>query len=127
MAVLLAVVAALGLLGTLTINVLERSREIGVLRAIGAGDGAVTQLVLVEALVIALLGWLVALPLSLPIGRLLSDAIGQLFLGSSLEFRYSTTGAFVWLGLLLVLAAAASLVPARRAARLPVRRVLTYE
>jgi putative ABC transport system permease protein len=127
MAVLLAVVASLGLLGTLSINVLERSREIGVLRAIGAGDGAVTQLVLVEALVVAGLGWLLALPLSYPIGRLLSDAVGRLFLGSALEFRYSTTGAFVWLGLLLALATAASLVPARRAARLPVRAVLTYE
>lgn len=127
MATLLAVVGSLGLLGTLSLNVLERSREIGVLRAIGAGDGAVTQLVLVEALVVAGLGWLLALPLSLPIGRGLSEAVGRLFLGSSLEFHYSATGAFVWLGLLLALATAASLVPARRAARLPVRNVLTYE
>src|SRR5207244_11465687 len=69
MAILLAVVGCLGLMGTLSRNVLERSREIGVLRAIGAGDGAVTQLVLVEALVVAALGWLLALPLSLPIAR----------------------------------------------------------
>jgi putative ABC transport system permease protein len=127
MAILLAVVGSLGLLGTLSINVIERSREIGVLRAIGAGDGAVTQLVLVEGLGVAGLGWLLALPLSLPIGRVLADAVGRLFLGSSLELRYSVTGAFVWLGLVVALATAASLVPARRAARLPVRRVLAYE
>jgi len=127
MAILLAVVGCLGLMGTLSVNVLERSREIGVLRAIGAGDSAVTQLVLVEALGVAALGWLLAVPLSLPIGRVLSDAVGRLFLGGSLEFHYSALGALVWLGLVLVLAAAASLVPARRAARLTVRHVLMYE
>jgi putative ABC transport system permease protein len=121
MAILLAVVGCLGLMGTLSINVLERSR------AIGAGDGAVTQLVLVEALVVVALGWVLALPLSLPIGRALSDAVGRLFLGAPLEFRYSAVGALVWLGLVLVLAAAASLVPARRATRLTVRHVLMYE
>ncbi|MFL6128656.1 MAG: ABC transporter permease [Mycobacteriales bacterium] len=127
MAVLLGVVAGLGLLGTLSLNVLERSREIGVLRAIGAGDAAVVQLVLVEGLIVAVLGWLASVPLALPVGRALSSAVGQLFLGAPLEFRYSWRGALVWLGLALVLATAASLVPARRAARFTVRDVLAWE
>jgi putative ABC transport system permease protein len=127
MAVLLAVVGGLGLTGTLSINVLERSREIGVLRAIGAGDGAVVQLVLVEGLVVAVLGWLVSVPLAAPIGRALSNAVGRLFLGAPLEFHYSLGGALVWLGLVLVLAVTASLLPARRAARLTVRDALAWE
>jgi putative ABC transport system permease protein len=127
MAGLLAVVGGVGLMGTLSLNVLDRSREIGVLRAVGARDGDVARLVLVEGLLVAVLGWAVAAPLSVPVGALLSHAVGRLFLGAPLQYSYATGGLFLWLGLVLVLAAAACLVPARRAARLTVRDVLAYE
>src|SRR5439155_11977920 len=65
MAGLLAVVGGLGLSGMLSINVLERSREIGVLRAVGARDRDVMQLVVVEGLLVAVVGWAVAAPLGL--------------------------------------------------------------
>ena len=55
MAVLMAVVGGLGLMGTMSLNVLERTREIGVMRAIGASDGAVRQVFLVEGILIGLL------------------------------------------------------------------------
>jgi len=126
MAILIAVVGGLGLMGTLSINVLERSREIGVLRAIGAGDAAVFQLVLVESFLVVLLGWLVALPLSIPLSALLSDAVGRFFIGTPLTFTYSLSGIFIWLGLVLLLAAVAGFVPGRRAARLTVRDALVY-
>ena len=127
MAGLLAAVGGVGLMGTLSLNVLDRSREIGVLRAVGAGDGDVARLVLVEGLLVAVLGWALAAPLSVPVGALLSHAVGRLFLGAPLQYSYSMGGLFAWLGLVLVLAAAACLVPARRAARLTVRDVLAYE
>jgi putative ABC transport system permease protein len=126
MAILVAIVGGLGLMGTLSINVLERSREIGVLRAIGAGDAAVFQLVLVESLLVAAIGWLVAVPLSIPASALLSNAVGRFFIGTPLTFTYSFSGIFVWLGLVLLLAAVAGLVPGRRAARLTVRDALVY-
>jgi putative ABC transport system permease protein len=127
MAILIAVVGGLGLMGTLSINVLERSREIGVLRAIGAGDGAVVQLVLVEALLIGVIGWVLAVPLSLPLSYLLSNAVGRLFVGTPLTYTFSTSGMLIWLGLVLFLSALAAFVPGRRAARLTVRDVLVYE
>lgn len=127
MAVLLAAVGGFGLAGMLSINVLERSREIGVLRAVGAGDGDVAQLVVVEGLIVALVGWLLAAPLGLLVARGLSSAVGTLFLGAPLSFAYSIGGLALWLALALVLAAAASVLPARRAARLTVRDVLAYE
>jgi len=127
MATLLAVVGGLGLSGMLSINVIERSREIGVLRAIGARDREVTKLVLVEGLLVVAIGCALAAPLGLLVGRALSDAVGNLFLGAPLAYSYSTTGLLLWLGLALVLALAASALPARRAMRLRVRDVLAYE
>ena len=127
MAALLAVVGGLGLSGMLSINVIERSREIGVMRAIGARDRDVTRLVLVEGMLVAAIGSVLAAPLGLLVGRALSDAVGNLFLGAPLAYAYSTTGLLLWFGLLLVLAIVASAFPARRAMRLTVRDVLAYE
>ena len=127
MAVLLAVVGGLGLSGMLSINVLERQREIGVLRAVGARDRDVTRLVMVEGLVVAAVGTAIAAPLGLLVGRALSDAVGDLFLGAPLAYSFSTVGLLLWLGLALVIALAASALPARRAMRLRVRDVLAYE
>jgi putative ABC transport system permease protein len=127
MAVLLAVVGGLGLAGMLGINVIERSREIGVVRAIGARDRDVARLVLVEGLVVALVACALAAPLGWLVGRALSDAVGNLFLGAPLAYAYSWTGLLLWLGLTLVLACAAGALPARRAMRLTVRDVLAYE
>ena len=127
MAVLMAVVGGLGLAGTMGINVLERSREIGVLRAIGASTGAVLRIVLVEGLLVGALSWVSGALLSLPISKLMADAIGQALLNARLDFAFSAPGAGLWLLVVLALAALASLLPATRAARITVREVLAYE
>jgi len=127
MAVLLAVVGGLGLTTTMSINVLERIREIGVLRAIGASDHAVRQIVLAEGVFIGLLSWFVGSFLSLPIGQLLSQQVGMALLGFPLSFRFALEGMFMWLLIILLLAIIASLGPARNASRLTIREVLSYE
>ncbi len=127
MAVLLAVVGSLGLMGTMGINVLERTREIGVMRAIGASSRAIGKVFVVEALCIGLLSWLAGLLLAVPIAMLLSYQVGMLFLEAPLAFSFSFTGTFIWLLLSAVLSVLASLLPAWKAARLSVREVLSYE
>ena len=127
MAVLLAIVGALGLTGTMGINVLERTREIGVMRAIGASSLHIGQVFIVEALCIGVLSWLAGVILALPISVLLSRQVGILFLESPLEFSFSILGTAIWLFLSVLLSAAASLLPAWNAARLSVRDVLSYE
>jgi putative ABC transport system permease protein len=127
MAVLLAVVGGLGLAGTMSINVLERTREIGVLRAVGAGDRAVIVIVLVEGILIGALSWILGTLLGYPFGAALSTAVGQTMFLAPLTFKFSTGGAVLWLGLVLLLAAGASILPAWNASRLTVRDVLAYE
>jgi putative ABC transport system permease protein len=127
MAVLLAVVGALGLTGTMSMNVLERTREIGVMRAIGASNRAIRRIVIVEGVLIGLLSWLIGAILALPISYVLSNAVGMAFLRRPLNFEFSWGGIGLWLAVVVVLAGLASFVPAWRASRLTVREVLAYE
>lgn len=127
MALLLGVVGALGLAGTMTMNVVERSREIGVLRAVGAGDRAILTIVLMEGLAIGLLAWAIGALVAAPLALGLAAAIGEALLQRPIPATPSLTGAGMWLGVVLALAALGSLLPAWRAARLPVREVLAYE
>jgi putative ABC transport system permease protein len=127
MALLLAAVGGLGLTTTMSINVLERIREIGVLRAIGASNMAVRRIVLTEGVVIGLLSWGAGILLSLPVGALMSEQVGMALLGIPLNYRYSLPAAVLWFFALLTIAIVASLGPARNAVRLTVREVLAYE
>ncbi len=127
MSALLAVVGGLGLSGTMSMNVLERVREIGVMRAIGASDRAITRLVMVEGVVIGLLSWGGGAILAWPVSRWLSRQFGLLFIQKPLTFEFSLEGVALWLLIVVGVAALASLFPARAAARLTVREVLAYE
>lgn len=127
MSVLMALVGGLGLMGTMSISVLERTREIGVMRAIGASNGAILQVIMVEGVLVGLVSWLLAALLAVPMSQALSVAIGNALLRAPLSYTFSLTGATLWLVLVLVIAALASILPAWRAARLSVREVLAYE
>ncbi len=127
MALLLGVVGGLGLTGTMSINVVERAREIGVIRAVGASDGAVLRLFLAEGLLIGLISWGIGALLAIPISKTLSDALGMVFLSRPLSYAVSPEGVVLWLAIVIALAAFASLLPAWRASRLAVREVLAYE
>jgi putative ABC transport system permease protein len=127
MALLLGIVGGLGLMGTMSINVLERTREIGVMRAVGASDGAVLRIVLLEGMVIGLLSWLIGGVVAMPASRLLAEAVGYTLLQASPSYVFSTGGAITWLVIVILVAALASFLPARSASRLTVREVLSYE
>jgi putative ABC transport system permease protein len=126
MAVLIAVVGSLALSGVLSLNVLERRREIGVLRAIGASSFAIGGQFIGEGLILGWLSWLIAWPLSIPAGQLMVNGLSSA-LGSTMVYRYTPTGPLIWLGIITVLAAAASGLPARAASRVSVRESLAYE
>jgi putative ABC transport system permease protein len=127
MAVLLAVIGGLGLMGTMSINVIERTREIGVMRAIGASNEAVRWVFIVEGVLIGVLSWLAAIAVAYPISYGLSSAVGYQFLNTPLNHTFSLEGIVIWLVVVVILAAIASFLPAWNASRLTVREVLAYE
>jgi putative ABC transport system permease protein len=126
-AIFLAIVGGLGLTGTMGLNVMERTREIGVMRSIGATNGAVRGVVLAEGLTIGLLSWLIAIVVTIPVGRGLSAMMGSFIFGRPATPAYSLTGALLWLPIVLLIAFISSLMPARRAVRISVREALAYE
>lgn len=127
MASLIAVVGGLGLTSTMSLNVMERTREIGVMRAVGASDGAIRQIVLAEGMLIGAISWILGAILAIPIGVALAAIVGKAFLQSPLDFVFSVDGFILWLVIVVVLSAFACLMPAFNASRMTVRETLAYE
>ena len=127
MAVLTALVGSMGLAGSMSMNVLERTREIGIMRSIGAGNHAITSMVIVEGMIIGSMSWLFGVVISFPITYLLSGIISQTIFNSSIPVKFTFAGFGLWLMVVLVLSVVASLLPARNAASLTIREVLAYE
>jgi putative ABC transport system permease protein len=126
MAVLIGIVGSIALSGALSLSVMERSREIGVMRAIGASSWSIARLFIGEGLILGWLSWLIALPLSIPAGKVIVQALGGA-LGFDMIFFYKPTGAFIWLGIITILSIIASWLPARSATRISVRQSLAYQ
>jgi len=127
MAILTAIVGAMGLTGTMSLNVMERTREIGIMRAIGADDRAVMRTVLAEGLVIGFISFVLAIFLSIPFTYALSDIVSSAVFQTPIKVVFTFLGYAIWLGLVLLLSALGSILPARNAARLTIREVLSYE
>ncbi len=127
LAILTALVGSIGLAGTLSMNVMERTREIGVMRAIGAYDKIVIRLVIIEGLVISMISFVLSVILSFPITTLLSNVVSMAIFNAPAQFAFTAQGFLIWLGLILVLSVVASIIPARSASRMTIREVLAYE
>jgi putative ABC transport system permease protein len=126
MAVLIGIVGSISLSGVLSLGVIERQREIGVMRAIGASSWDVGRLFIGEGLILGWLSWIIALPLSLYAGRLMTEVLSAT-LGGEIVYHYTSQGAVMWLVIITILAILASGLPARRATKLSVRESLAYQ
>jgi putative ABC transport system permease protein len=127
MAAMVAIVGGLGLAGTMSLNVMERTREFGVMRSIGSSDAMLRRIVIVEGVCIGVLSWLIAIPLSVPMGFGFGYALGTAFFEKPLEFIFSPLAVVLWLGIVVVISILASLAPMASAAKLTIRETLAYE
>lgn len=127
MSFLLASVGSIGLAGMMSLNVMERTREIGVMRAIGGSNRAIIAIVLVEGVIIGLLSWVLACLAAVPMSKQLADTMFQIIFDRNATLVFTPTGFLIWLGVVLVLSVIASVIPAYNASRLTIREVLAYE
>jgi putative ABC transport system permease protein len=126
MTFLIAAVGSIGLSGTLSINVLERRREIGVMRAVGAASLDVALVFMSEGMLLGVISWLLAIPISLAAGGAFVDVLGQT-IDFPAVYHYATDGVWLWLAVVVTLSLLASWLPARRATQISVRESLAYE
>jgi putative ABC transport system permease protein len=126
LAVVMALVGGFALASSLSISVLERTREIGVLRAIGARTPTLMRMFVLEALLQGCLSWLIATPLALLMASPVASRLGQIMLDADLDYTFNTSAVFVWLGMVLTISLLASILPAYNAARISVRQSLSY-
>ncbi|HYM62579.1 MAG TPA: FtsX-like permease family protein [Thermoanaerobaculia bacterium] len=126
-ATLVVIVGCLGLTITLTINVIERTREIGILSAIGATPRTISRYVVFEGVLMGFLSWWLAIIGAIPSTYVMNDMAGRMFTKSSLGFLMSPLAIVIWLVLVVALASLSSFVPARRSSRMAAREALAYE
>ncbi len=127
MSFMAAIIGGLGLAGTMSLNVLERTREIGVMRSIGATSPMVGGIVVAEGMLIGFLSWLLAIPCSIPFSYMFNAMLGYAFFKRPLDFTFSLSGLIIWLLIVMIISVIASLLPARQAMNMSVQETLAYE
>jgi putative ABC transport system permease protein len=125
-AVAIAVVGGIGLASTMSANILDRTREFGVMHAIGALPKAVRRIVVAEGVFLALTSCLVAVIPAIALTAVLGAGLGNLFMFAPLPFRVSMLAAGIWIALVILGAVLATDAAATRASRLTVREALAY-
>ncbi|MCX7084751.1 MAG: FtsX-like permease family protein [Methylococcales bacterium] len=124
--IMIAIVGGIGLSGTLAISVLQRTREIAVLRAIGANSTTIFRLFMLEGLLHGLLAWLISVPTAYLVAAPLAKKLGLTLLGMHLDFVFSQLSVLIWLVVVCILAIFATYLPARNATKIVVRAGLNY-
>jgi putative ABC transport system permease protein len=120
----MALVGLIGLGSTMSASVLERTRELGTMHAIGARASTVRRIVVSEGVFMALASCVVAVLLALALTAALAEGVGDLMVSAPLPFRFSAPAVLAWVVAIAAGAALATLAPASRAARLTVREAL---
>ncbi|MBC7225783.1 MAG: ABC transporter permease [Thermoflexales bacterium] len=123
--VMFALPSLLAMVNTLTINVMERTREIGVLRAVGSTRRQVRRMVIAESLLLGALGTAFGILAGLWLGYVL--VAGMNVSGFVIPYYFPYTGVLVAVAVGLLIGVGAAVLPARRAARLDVVAALRYE
>ena len=121
------VVAALGILNTLIASVLERTREIGILRSIGFTRGGVLRTILCEAAFMGTLANVVGTQAGLLLSLILIYVINKQSFGWTIQFTFPARLIVEYASLTLVASLAAGCFPAWRASRLPIAEAVRYE
>jgi len=127
MAILMALVGTLGLMSTVSMNVLERTREIGVMRAIGATPLKIRNLIVWEGLTVGVISIVIAFAVSLLLSWYMGEFIGHISFRTPLTLTISVLAIAIWIVIILVGSYVATIFPARRANVVTTREALAYE
>jgi putative ABC transport system permease protein len=126
LALIAIIVAALGVVNTLTMNVMERTQEIGMLRSVGMTRRQVGKMILAEAGMMGLVGGSVGLVFGLFLSHAVLSTINSM-MGYELTYAVPMQGIAVSLVIALIVSQLAALWPARRAAQMRIIEAIQFE
>jgi putative ABC transport system permease protein len=126
LSIIVAGVGGIALMGALSIGVIERTKEIGVLRAVGARSGTILGIFVMEGILQGVLSWLIAVPISLLVSPGAATTLGLEMFGATLDYQFNWSAVGIWLGCVVVISILASVLPGRGATRISVRDSLAY-
>lgn len=127
MSMLAVIVGGVGIGTAIGINISERKREVGVLRAVGANRHQLVAMVLVEVFLMGIISWIAGVALSYPVSKWVGNYFGQIFLGINLQNTLSLPGSIQWLAISAIVSIVAGLLPAWNASSSSLREMLAYE
>jgi len=119
-------VGALTLASAMSLTVAERTREFGVMQALGATPDRVIWIVVAEGIFVGGSSWFAAVALALLMSSLVGELVGSAMFLGPLPLVVSPVAVVTWLAVALLGSAAAAAVPARAAAQLTIREALAY-
>ncbi|KAA3648165.1 MAG: ABC transporter permease [Chloroflexi bacterium] len=122
---LLAAPALLGLANTMGINVLERTREIGMMRAVGAKRRQVQRMIVAESLLLSLMGIALGIVCGIFLSMLMTGVLE--FSGLVIPYSFPAVGVLTAIAVGLIAGVVAAMLPARRASDLQIIAALAYE
>jgi len=126
LAAVVTLVGGIGLMGSISISVIERTREIGIMRATGAQTTTIIGMFVMEGTIQGLLSWLISIPVSFALAEPLANMLGKTMFEANLDYQYNFGAILIWFIIILIVSMVASIMPARRATQISVRESLAY-
>ena len=125
MALLVLIVGGIGLITIMNINILERKREIGIMRAIGGSAASINKVLFAELFMLGVISWLLGWAISLPMSKIISSFFGELIIHNELDFSAAPSGIWISLAAVILILILSAIIPIRNASKIAVHTALT--
>ncbi|NLL07025.1 MAG: ABC transporter permease [Clostridiaceae bacterium] len=127
LSLMISCVGAIGLSGTLSLNVLERAKELGIMRSIGGDNKRLNTMIIAEGTILVLIAWFFSLFLSLPLTMVSNNMLGEALFATPLGFKLNYQGVVIWLVVSIIASFLAGLFPCIKINKMVTREVLAYQ
>ena len=125
--VLVIIVGVMGLVSAMSMNVMERIREIGIMRSCGAVSKDILQIVIFEGIFIGAISWIISVVMSVPLSFAVGDMFGGIFLQTPLDNVLRPLGYTLWLVIVTAITALVGFGVTLKVLDMPVNEILSYE
>jgi putative ABC transport system permease protein len=127
LSIMIGAVSVVGLISTISINVRERTKSIGILRSLGGDYRHLAAMVFIESLTIVLTSYILAFGLSFVVGNQMSQLLGNQIYSLDTSYGLVAYGAIVWFGIMILVGTISALGPALYAINITISDTLRYE